>query len=244
MRKCNLLCSLLLCITTAAMAREGVYAEYKVSSASVQGNNKTWVSDGDIRSEVAVRGPMAPGATNVVTLLLHNEADKMYMLSEKDKTYMVMTTGKISPMHDDNDDYDVAVVGKETVNGYNSTHVRVTNKRTQHASDLWLSKDVKGYENFTGVKTQYFGGKGFYSKLKDKGAEGFVVRMQTKTEGDEMKIDLVKVEKKDMPDELFSLNGYTKGASYDMSKLAEDMKKMTPEERKAYMEQMAKQYGR
>lgn len=254
MKKHYTLIAALMFVCLAAMGREGVYVEYKISGGAMSGNNKTYSSDGDVRSEMTMQSSRMPNAITAASLSLHSTPGKSYMINEKDKTYSETELNKTAETHREEDDYEVTLIGKETVNGFSSTHVRIKNKRTQHESEMWMSKDVKGYANFANIKTKYFGGSKFFNQLKEKGAEGFVVRMVSMSEhgNTSMQMDLVKVENRDMPESLFSLSGYTKTATYQSplmqqqampgGKTMEEVQKMTPEERKAYIDQMAKQH--
>ena len=253
MKKHFTLIATLVFTALSAYGRDGVFIEYKMTGGNMTGNNKTYSSEGDSRSEMTIQSPSLPGGMNTVTLILHNDPTKIYMLSEKDKTYSEMDATKSMAEHREDDDYEVTVLGKEKINEYNCTHVRVLNKRSQHTSEMWLSKDVKGYAGYAEVKTKYFGGSKFFKTLKEKGAEGFVVRVLIKSErtGGSMQMDLIKIEKQQVAESLFSLSGYTKGASTypgqmqgvpGMKKSTEEIQEMTPDERNAYIEQLKQQY--
>ena len=96
------------------------------------------------------------------------------------------------------------------------------------------------------MKNKYLGGAKFFNALKDKGVEGFVVRMLVKgNRGDQIQMDLVKAEKRNIDESLFSLSGYTKTAGYAPGSGGmdrEQIQKMTPEERQKYIEEMKGKY--
>ena len=90
---------------------------------------------------------------------------------------------------------------------------------------------------------KYVGSTKIYTALKAKGAEGFVVRMLAQGDrGDQIQMDLVKAGKQNIDESLFSLNGYTKGAGAGPGMGRPDIQNMTPEQRKAYIEEMKKQH--
>ncbi len=238
--KRSILTLLLSLAGTCVIAKDGVYLEFKISSQLIHGTSKTFAADGNTRSEMTMTNVNMPTPINTITLIKSEAPNTTYSLNEKDKTYTVSESGKNTAQAEE--DYDVVVVGKETINGYNCLHVNIVYKTTPQKSDMWLSKDIPGYASYTTVKTDQLGGAGFFDKLKAKGADGFVVRMQMKMgKGEVMQMDLVKAERRNIDDGLFTLNGYTKSAMPDMMNM-EQLKNMTPEQRKQYMMQMQEKY--
>ena len=234
-------------LATSAIAKDGIYLEFKITSPTTTGTSKTYTAGGSTRSEMTIKSPRNPNPFTIATLVLASAPGKSYSLNEAGKTY---TEVDISRSQSDNDDdIEVTVLGKEKVNNYNCTHVSIKNRKSQRTSEMWLSKDIPGFMNYTTVKNNYLGGSKFFDALKAKGAEGFVARMLTNSErGEKMQMDLVKAEKQNIPDAFLSLNGYTKGVSPQMAPGGgidrNALQNMTPEERKAYMEKMRAQYKR
>ena len=145
-------------------------------------------------------------------------------------------------------DYEVTVIGKEKVNCYNCTHVKVVRKGSNIAEEMWNSKDVVDYSSLLNVKTRFTGRDNLNKALVAKGAEGFPVRIKSSEHGTDVQIDLVKAERKNQPASLFSLDGYTKSAakpagSQSQQEMMQKLQNMTPEERQKYIEEMKKQYG-
>ena len=254
MKKFTLAVTALIISAISVFGKEGIYLEFKLSSTSskmsMSGTNKSYYSDGDSKNITTVEiNGMPNGPMVIATLVLKNQPGKAFSINEKDKTYMETDITKAQENRED-DEYDITVHGKESVNGYNATHVTVLNKKTQHSSEMWLSKDVKGYADYTVVKSKYLGGSKFFAALKAKDAEGFVVRMEVTTDrGGTMQMDLVKAEKKDIDGSVFSLDGYTKSAGNSSPGGVErpnvqQLQNMTPEERKKYIEDMKAKYGK
>jgi hypothetical protein len=225
--------------------KDGIYIEFKITSSSVNGISKSYSAGGDTRSEMTMN---AGGGISIVTLVLNSTPGTVYMLNDRDKTYSEMGAGQSQGENNDRDDYEIIVVGNERVNNYNCVHVKVKNKRTKNATDMWLSKDVANYASYTSVKNRYLGGSDFFNKLKEKGADGFVVRMLVNGDrGETMQMDLVKAEKRDVNASLLSLDGYRKSAGAQMpggytAPSVQDMQNMTPEQRQQYIQQMQQRY--
>jgi Domain of unknown function (DUF4412) len=236
--------ALLAFFSISSFAREAIYLEFKVTGKSMTGNTKTYSSGGDIRTEMTMKMENSDNEFSSASLLLHNSPGKAYTLNEKDKSYKEVDATK--ELDTEEEEYQVKVLGKEKINNYNCVHISVFYKKSKQSTEMWLSKEIPGYENYTGVRTKYLGGAKFFKALKDQGAEGFVVRMFSSTDnGFRMQMDLVVAEKREVAESLFSLKGYSNCTSPirgGQRPNAEELQKMTPEERKAYMEKMKDKY--
>jgi hypothetical protein len=207
------------------------------------GTMKAYVQDGNTRSQISITAPMA---MDIVTLTLKSTPNTVYMLNEKGKTYSEVDISKSEQWKDNpQDEYEITVVGKESVNGYNSTHVKVKRKDSKVEQEMWLTTEIKDYAAFASAKTKYTGRQSLMKALEAKGVAGFPVRILVNEHGNDVQIDFVKAEKKDNPASLFSLDGYTKSAGaaggVNMQEMMQKMQNMTPEERKAFIEQMKQQ---
>jgi hypothetical protein len=228
---------------------QGFYFEMKMSSSSQGelGTMKVYGQDGNSRADIAMNIP-GMGAKNINTLVLKSVPGTVYMLDEKAKTYSELSTG------DDwkdaaQDEYEVTVIGKEKVNGYNSTHVKVKKKGKSDEQELWTSIEIADYASLSKLKTQYTGKENLAKALEAKGAGGFPVRIKTVEHGNTIQVDIVKAEKRTNPASMFTLTGYNKseGAgspinSKDLQEMVKKMQNMTPEEREKMIEQLKKQY--
>ncbi len=226
---------------------QGFYFEMKMSSSKQgdMGNMKVFSQDGNTRSEIHMGTPM--GAIDMVALNLKSTPNLVYMVNEKDKTYSETDATKSSQWKDNSqDEYEITVLGKEKVNGYNSTHVKVKRKDSKIEEEMWTSTEIPDYGSFEMAKTKFTGRVNLIKALKEKGVEGFPIRIKTAAGGNDMQIDFVKAEKRSNPSSLFSISGYTKSANaaiggIDMKEAMQKMQNMTPEERKAFIEQMKQQ---
>ena len=251
----KLLTLLLLLGLTATCFAQGFYVEFKMSSIdrgnTFNGNMKAFSQDGNTRSEIDMKVPQMPGGgIKMTSLILKATPDKIYMLNEKDKTYSEMSTGSSEEWKEHTPaEYEVTLVGKETVNGYNTTHViiKVNGKQQE---ELWTTKDIAGYVDFSKIKSKYTGSANMYKALAAKGADGMPVRIKAMERGQGMQMDLVKAEKRNNPASLYSLSGYTKGSGFAgapggeaMQEMMEKMKNMTPAEREEMLKKLQQHYG-
>lgn len=249
--KSNLLTALLIAFTAANGFAQGYYLEYKMTTsvANASSTMKTYYQDGNARTEVAIVSPNF--SKTFTTLLLKSTPGKVYMLDPEQKTYREDSVGNKNGMDESQQsDYEVTVLGNEKVNGYNSTHVKVVNIKTQSEQEFWTSTEVSGYAEYLKVKTKYTGKENLTKALAAKGAMGFPVRIKAMEKMGAIQLDLVKAAKQSNPGSLFSLDGYTKSASpsstgqgtgVSQQEMMQKMQNMTPEERQKYIQQLMQQ---
>ncbi|MBS1622521.1 MAG: DUF4412 domain-containing protein [Bacteroidetes bacterium] len=244
-----ILCALVM--STAAMA-QGTYLEFKMSSAEGMGGTmKTYTQDGNVRTEMNMVMPAMPGgALRRTALILKSDPKTSYLLNDEQKTYTVNTMGDKEPSMADHTDYEVTVIGKEKVNGYEATHVRVKAKGSQLEEDLWTSPGVLSYDKYKASLTKYTSAN-MYKALAAKGADGFPVRIVAGEHGRNIQMDLVKAETRSNPASLFSLAGYTKtegGYTGSMREGAQNavnaIQNMTPEQRQQWIDSIRRAHGR
>jgi len=243
-------------LIAGGLSAQGYYVEFKMTSANkeaaLNGSMKSFSQDGNSRSEINMIMPQMPGgAIKITSLTLKDEPNKIYLINEKDKTYSEIESATQEDYKDlPQADYEITLVGKETVNGYNTTHVTIKiNDKLRE--ELWTTKDIAGYADFSKIKTKYTGKDNMYKALAAKGAEGMPVRIKATDRGQGMQMDLVKVEKRNNPASLFSLTGYTKGSAFSgilggqgMQEMMKKLQNMTPQEREEMMKHMQELYGK
>lgn len=232
---------------------QGYYVEYKLSSTTgtqggASGSMKTYTEGGNTRTEMSMNTAM--GSFNMVNLLLKSTPGSVYMLDEKSKTYTEIKSTDDEQWKDyAQDDYEVTVLGKEKVNGYNATHIKIKRKGGTGEMQMWNTTEIAGYSEFASMKTQYTGKYNLLKAMEAKDAAGFPVRIKAAHSQYSFQLDLVKAEKRSNPSTLFSLTGYTKreGTNYnpggvDVQEMMRKMENMTPEEKERWIKEMQEKY--
>jgi hypothetical protein len=220
-------------------SQEAYYMEYTMEAGKTAEGfkvlNKTWSSKFGTRIESNMNIPgMGPKKTIMITPSAN--PDVFYTIDEIKKSY----TETVKPKEDtDEKDITIEVVGQEKIGNYNCTHGKVKSK--DMVLDIWTTKDIEGYKEMQHAALMQNKGKSFEKAFKSKELEGMMVRMKNTNSKEAFTMDLVKFEKGNFPQSMFEIPaGYTKGASFDPSK----MKDMSPEERQKMMEELMKQYGK
>src|SRR5687767_13525736 len=124
----RLVISMIAVLIGTTLFAQGFYLEFKISSADAKqnfsGEMKAYAQDGNSRAEVKMNIP-GMAAINISTLSLSKQPDVIYLLDTKNKTYSEVSTNTEDYKDHPLSDYDVTVIGKEKVNGYKTTHVKV-----------------------------------------------------------------------------------------------------------------------
>jgi len=225
----------------------GYYVEFKFTgNQTFSGAMKAWYQDGNSRSEMKMGSEIPGGIGNVTMISLQNEPNKTYMLNENSKTYTEIKGSKGNEKDKKKaEDYEVVVIGKETMNGFASTHLTLKKKGEDHLMHFWLSKDVKGFAEMKKMKGKFMAEEDMYKAMIAKGIDGFPVKMKMKIEQGDIQMDLIKSEQMVIPSSKFSLEGYKKTEGNPMMPGGMDIEKlknMSPEERQKMVEEMMKKY--
>jgi hypothetical protein len=240
----------LLILTCAAphVFAQGAYVEFKMTGDSgVVGTTKIYTRDGSSRSDINMASPQVPGGYRWLSVTLKDRPLKTYMLNEITKTYSEIDMSTAAAKENDSTQYEVTVIGKEKVNGYNCTHVRVKRAKSPGSEEIWVSTEVLNYKQYLSIKSKYTT-HGLLKAMEAKGATGFPVRTVASERGKNIQVDLVKIEQRDNPANLFTLDGYTRagvpggatGASQDVQDAMKKIQDMSPEERQKFIEELRK----
>lgn len=245
MKKVLILLTIAVCAIQAFA--QGYYVEMKVSMGGNKvADMKMFEQDGN--SRVEVNNNIGGIKIDVVMLTLKNMPDKVYLIDELKKTYSESDANSAQDYEDAaQEDYEVTVLGKEKVNGYNSTHVRIKRKGDTHSMEMWTTTDIADYKSLLMIKGKYTGKENLTKALEAKGAAGFPVRVKVVEMNREMQVDLVKAESRSNPASMFSLTGFTKtegivNMGMDMEKVLKDLQNMTPEEREKMLKMLEQQF--
>lgn len=250
MKKITLSILMIAALAAQALA-QGAYIEYKITGtqAGVTGTTKTYAQDGNTRTEFSMASPQMPMGFNRVTLTLKDKPKTAYILNEKLKSYSEMNLSGNTDREDDPNEYEVTVLGKEKVNGYNCTHIKLKMKTSSVEEEMWLSTEVVNYKAYESVKNKYTN-TGIYKAFAAKGVSGFPVRTKATEQGGSMQIDLVKAELRKCDASLFSLAGYKKEEAApagtmpaELQEMAKKLQNMTPEERQKMIEKLREKSG-
>src|ERR1019366_6209237 len=182
------------------MAQSG-YMEMKMTSdkAGTGSTLKIYYSSVGNRTEIDFKNAQMPAPMHIIVISKKSNPNIVTQVNEAGKTYTEVDVTKIR--NNDKTTYTVKKVGDETVNGYKCVHVIVTNSKGE-VEDLWSSKEVADYEMYHEAnKNNPHSGtsENKLKALKEAGAEGFPVRIITKRPEATITMNLVKVEKKDIP---------------------------------------------
>lgn len=241
------------CLLTSLAFAQGFFIEYKITSTTGQGgltgSMKTYAQDGNSRVEMNMN-VTGMGGMNMASLYLKSSPGLVYLLNEQGKTYSELSTTTDEDWKDyPQSEYEVTVIGKEKVNGYNATHVKIRRKGSTHDMEMWNTTELPGYADYANLKTKFTGKSNLLKALEAKGATGFPVRIRSAEKQYSMQMDLVKAEKRSNPANLFSLSGYTKGAAghgsgtnINVQEMINNMQNMTPEEREIWLKKLEEQY--
>ncbi|MCK6552871.1 DUF4412 domain-containing protein [Myxococcota bacterium] len=239
---------------SAAPAFEGVL-EMKMTSPGGSGTARVSIGKGGVRSEMSVESREMP--MKMTTLMKAKEPDVAYAIDDASKSYGVIDVkaGREMAQRRAPAKYTAKKLGTEKIAGWSTVHAKLTDDRGTHI-DVWTSKEILDIDAMSKVMgPQTPADEGLMKALKDVGADGFFVKLvQRSSGGDEMTLELVKVEKKSLPASTFEIPaGYTKretgmpgmgGMPPEMERqIREQMKNLTPEQKKQ-LEEMMKGQGR
>lgn len=221
-------------------SQDSFYMEYVMTIGNekdgMKSTNKTWHSGSGSRIESEMNIP-GFGLKKTIMIMPKSNPDVIYTIDEAKKSYTEM----IKPAESkENDDYTVEIIGQEKVGNYNCTHARIKTK--DQVFEIWITKDIVGYKELYNMAMLQNAAKGLGKALQsNEQLMGVMVKMKSTEKKGAFTMELVKFEKGNFPVTMFEIPaGYTKGASFDPSK----MQNMSQEERQKMLEEMMKQYGK
>ena len=178
-------------------------------------------SKGDIRMEMDVNNSMN-GKKVSAPIIMIAHADKpngSIEIDDSSKTYTVNHFDNSDMNTDEKINSTATKVGDEKVMGFNCVHARIISNKTMGSFyssvdtiDLWKSNEVPQQPSVKILLNRFESGKGnsMYStetagQLKQMGCDGFTVKMVMASKDVAMKLQLNKVERKDIPSSLFEV---------------------------------------
>ncbi len=205
---------------------------------------KLFIAKEGVRTESSSHMKNMPSDIQMVIISPSGTPNLVYLINTAQKSYSVIDTDVMKKEvagAEKSDGYNNAKIenlGKEQVNGYNCTHVRITHGES--VMEMWVSKEILDY--FTYARMQSTNDKNMpelAKRMKAAGLDGFPVKIWHKQAN--ISTELTKVEKHGLEASLFKVPaGYTKneipamhlGSSGDKKKELEAMVKKMQEEMK------------
>jgi hypothetical protein len=267
----NLLFTGLLALAVSASSARGAFEgiiEMKTSAvdpsgaARGAGTQTIAVSGAGTRMQMDMR--MAQAGMKMDFLMRNDRPKVIYQINDGARTYTEIDLGKLEQMkgrlQQDGGEYVVEKLGEETILGYKTQHVRITNKnRPAETIEMWTSKDFVDADTLAKLQAQQGGqaggGAGLAKALKDAQADGLPLRsVMSPGGGIRVTVEVTRVDQKPLPASMFEVpGGYTKsdGGIMDVvgaisgpkvdearKKLEEAMKNMPPEQREMMQKMM------
>jgi len=231
-------------------------------TGTMAGTFRAQVGKAGIRSEVEMGMPAAakaggakgmpgmPASMKRFTVQRRAEPNKVFVLDEERKTYMVVDTAEVREglKGAPTETFTVRKLGKDTVAGFACEKVVATGSQSGEA-ELCVTAEIAP-EWARGAVEQGRGGGALLAALRQAGLPGFPVRWSRQDgEGGKITMELTSAKRQSIPASTFEIPaGYQESKGMpgpgmgggDASKQLEDaMKRLTPEQRKQ-MEQMLK----
>ncbi|NTV99040.1 MAG: DUF4412 domain-containing protein [Chlorobiaceae bacterium] len=204
---------------------EGVLTMQTSIPGAANAETKMFISKEGMRYESTTTVKQLANPIKMVMISPAGTPNLIYLINDETKSYTIIDTDQIKKdletagRKDFYEDAKIENLGKENVNGYDCTHIRITSDK--NVMEMWVSRDIIDYATY--AKMQGARDKNMSSlarKLKDAGLDGFPVRTSismsapSAAEGKEpaaVVTDLVKVEKQGLDASLFKVpDGYVK----------------------------------
>ncbi|NTU97380.1 MAG: DUF4412 domain-containing protein [Chlorobiaceae bacterium] len=227
---------------------EGVLTMQTTIPGAANAETKMFISKEGLRYETSTTMKELPSPIRMVMISPAGTPNLIYLLNDDSKSYTIIDTEELKKelekagRKDFYEDAKIENLGKEKVNGFDCTHIRITS--SQNVMEMWVSRDIIDY--LTYAKMQGARDKNMPTlakKLKDAGLDGFPVRTsmsvsRPSADGRESAVvtELVKVERQGLDASLFRVpDGYVKaeipsmmnyGASPNNKQMEAMMKKM------------------
>jgi len=223
---------------------EGVLTMQTTIPEAGSTETKLFIAKQGVRTESTSHMKNMPSDIQMVIISPSETPNLVYLINTAQKSYTVIDTDAMKKEMAGTEKLDgynnakIENLGKETVNGYNCTHVRITHGES--VMEMWVSKEILDY--FTYARMQSANDKNMpelAKRMKAEGLDGFPVKIWHKQAN--IITELTKVDKQGLEASLFKVpEGYTKtempamhlGSSATKKKDLEAMVKKMQEEMK------------
>ena len=185
---------------------EGIMYMTTTIPGAATGEMKLFIGKKGVRTESKTSVDGKSGSMAMTIISPAETPNKVYIINEATGASMEIDISKARPQDavDPFKDAKIENLGKETVNGYNCNHIRISEAGKDTVIEMWVTKDVLDY--FTYARMQ--GGRdksmsALAEKLKAAGLDGFPVKTLLKPSG--VVTELTKVERTSLDDALFKV---------------------------------------
>jgi len=227
------------------------------------------LSIGIMKMTLSSAGAVVEMNTNIMgnsikikTISKASDINKSYIINDSQKSYSIIENK--DDKNQKEEEVVVVKIGEETINGYKCTHSKIT--KNGETTEMWTTKSILNeFEKYNGIVAAIGRGNTQSSTMemamKKAGCDGFPVKIiqqqdfemedEDNLEHNEtvtkIVIELVSVEKKDLPLSTFEIPaGYKEvsalknilGGEFD----AEKFMNMSPEEKQKFMEEMQEKF--
>ncbi len=183
---------------------EGIMYMTTTIPGAATGEMKLFIGKKGVRTESKTSLDGKSGSMAMTVISPSDTPDKVYIINEANGSSMEMDISKVRKEGTGNPFKNAKIenLGKETVNGYNCDHIRISEPGKDTVIEMWVTKDILDY--FTYARMQ--GGRDksmseLAEKLKAEGLDGFPVKTLLKPSG--VVTELTKVERTSLDDKLF-----------------------------------------
>jgi len=221
----------LLLFSSTAFADFKGYLDIKMSAQNVETTSRQYIANGNLRSESKVNIP-GMGEKKVTTIMKASNPDLVISIDEQNKTYSEINLKDLPMMQFEEDDegedegeeaeVKVEKLGRGKVLGYNCDHVRIISE--DQTTELWVTKDVLGFETFSEMTRQdEKQNEGLMKSLQVSGLNGFPLKMKEASTG--MTWEVTKIKKQNVPASKFEVPaGYKKQSMPGMGSMSQEQR--------------------
>jgi hypothetical protein len=215
----------------AQTAFEGlVEMKLSVAGSPTASSMKMYFSALGSRAETEMRMPQMTEPFRIVSIYMKNNPDSVFMLNDTYRSYSVKASKKSKTETKPENEYTVKILGNEKILGYKCIHSMITSKT--RTTELWTTKEIIDYAAYEKMQESNKSiQSGLFTKgLKDANAEGFPLKAIVQDDKGKMAVTMeaVKVEKKKIADDLFSVPmGYKKTANPALGSMMQELQHAT-----------------
>jgi hypothetical protein len=172
-----------------------------------------------------------------VRLCKKDKPNTYYILNDASGTYSISDLSGYKSKPTAEKEVSVKVLGPEKVNGYECKHVQITTPTGN--TEMWTTRELMDYNTYRSVSESDVRARNISvaKALISADAEGFPIKTIKKdAKGNEIKIELVKVDKKSLDKSIFEVPSFyekTETPTTGMEGMMQEIKQMGEQSLKA-----------